>query len=571
MTKIYTLLSVFNSKVLKKLFVFIFLHFAILFPVQSIAQPADWQWGVGAVGSAFGAGTSVCTDSSGFIYVSGRFRTPTIVLGNVTLMNTDVTGNTYDIFIVKYDSYGSVVWAKSAGGIGDESAFICMDPSGMIYFHGNFSSANPIFGTFTLSNVGSNDIFIAKCDQSGDFIWAHSFGGTGDDWSVDLCADNSENIYLTGVFRSSSILFGSNTLTNPSVEEIYIVKIDSSGNVSWAKKAGGISGGNRVEDISCNSNGSVFVTGEFNGASISFGSTVLNRIGYEDIFIAKYNGSGNLQWATSFAGTQYVDCSSISAGDSGEVYITGGFNDASINFGSTTLVNSDVTGYYSDGFIARVDSAGSVVWAKSFGSATFGDGGSSISVGRWGNIFVTGYIGAGTPYYPQTINFGSVTVSNTHWIDATFLIQLDANGNVQGGSTLPVWGKVFTDKIGNVFMTGSFMYDPLAMGTNVLHWYGGWSYFMAKYDGVTGMQSYTQNNSVGIYPNPTNGKFIIKLENFSGKSQTELYNMLGEKIFADEFLNNEMEIDLSNQPKGIYSYRIFDENGEVSSGKVVVQ
>ncbi|HTL82961.1 MAG TPA: T9SS type A sorting domain-containing protein [Bacteroidia bacterium] len=477
-----------------------------------------------------------------------------MVIGSSTLINADGSGNTYDIFFVKYDPYGNVLWAQRFGGTGDDAAGLSVDSTGGIfYLQGSFRSNSLTLGNFTLNNSGGADVFYAKCDLAGNFAWAYSATGTGNDYPADHCNDQFGNLYLTGSFESPTLNFGGNILSNTGYERIYIVKIDPSGNVVWVRSSQGTNGSQLSKGIDCNNSGELFIIGEFNSTTLTFGSHSIANSGPQNGFVAKYDVSGNAIWARSIGGTSaQLYASSITCGDSREIYITGDLMDHVTAFGNILLTNSDNNGYNSDGYLARIDSSGNYVWAKSFGYAGCDDGGMSVSFDHYsGNLYSTGYCNG--PW----ITFDSVMIVKPFCIEGTFLVEHDANGVAICGSILPVEGSVVTDKNGNVFEAGYFMYDPLYIGSDVLHWNGGYAYFLAKFEGVTGIAPATQRAvTVAAQPNPSNGKFTIK-NPASEKIKVEIFNSSGLQVMSDEQrVTGDLQFDISDQPAGIYFVRI---------------
>ena len=374
-------------------------------------------WAKSAGGIYGERGQSVCTDASGNVFITGHFYSPTITVGTITLTNTNQTSDsTSDIFIVKYDASGNVLWAKSEGSGSNESGqSVCTDASGNVFITGSFYSVNLYIGTTwlylsefdryndifivkydTSGNVlwaksaggfgydegyavctdstgnlfvtGTNsftDIFIVKYDTSGNILWAKSAGGTGNNRGRSVCTDASGNVIITGVFSSPTIAFGTTMLTNTNnTFDFFIVKYDTSGNVLWAKSAGGT--GNDVSNGVCtNASGNVFITGYFDSPTISFGTTTLisgNSIA--DIFIVKYDTSGNVLWAKSAGGNGSDVSSGVSIDASGNVIITGGFGSPTISFGTAMLTNANNTVNSMDIFIAKLGGITGVIDIK---------------------------------------------------------------------------------------------------------------------------------------------------------------------------------------------------------------
>ena len=141
--------------------------------------------------------------------------------------------------IALFAQNGDWLWAKQAGGASnDESYNIAVDANGNSYVTGNFTGS-ATFGSTTLTSSGYNDIFVAKLDSNGNWLWAKKAGGTSEDNGLSITFDANGNSYVTGYFESSAT-FGTTTLTSNQYEDIFVAKLDSNGNWLWAKKAGGI-------------------------------------------------------------------------------------------------------------------------------------------------------------------------------------------------------------------------------------------------------------------------------------------------------------------------------------------
>ena len=217
-----------------------------------------------------------------------------------------------------------------------------------------------------------------------EVIWAKGFGSTGADTGYGIATDSSNNLYTIGSF-SGSVPFGTTTLTSQGNSDLYITKQDSSGNVIWAKSVPGIDSAS-TRPIVTDSSGNIYAISNFSG-SATFGTTTLTSQGGQDFFVTRLDSSGNVSWAKSFGGTNDDNSYSIASDSSGNLYITGSFQD-SVTFGNTKLTAVGLT----DIFVTKLDSSGNVAWAKSFGgiSTTSSDSGKSISTDNNGNIYITG-------------------------------------------------------------------------------------------------------------------------------------------------------------------------------------
>jgi hypothetical protein len=313
-------------------------------------------WAKSAGGNNYDYGQSVSIDISGNVYMSGNFISPSIIFGTTNLTNEDTLGNSSDIFIIKYATDGTLLWSKSVGGNGNDNAeSVSTDANGNLYINGYFFSPTITFGTTTLSNAGNDDIFIVKYNSDGTVLWAKSIGGTGYDYSNSVAIDANGNAFLTGSFSSPVITFGTTSLSHVGYGDIFIAKYTPEGTVIWAKSAGGTSY-DYGQSVSTDISGNVYMSGNFRSPSIAFGTTTLVNVGnLDNIFIAKYSTDGNGLWAKSVGvgGNNVYYGSFVSSDSSSNVYIIGTFFSPSITFGSTTLANADNSGDYSDFFIAK--------------------------------------------------------------------------------------------------------------------------------------------------------------------------------------------------------------------------
>jgi hypothetical protein len=287
----------------------------------------------------------------GDIYITGNFDGATVSFGATTLSNSS-TGSR-DIFVTKLDTAANAVWAQSAGSSSNDFGNgVSVDATNNIYVTGNF--VNTItFGSTTLTASGGTDIFLAKYDSSGSVMWAVRTGGTSSEMGIDLCNDMAGNVYLTGNFSSTNMVFASTNFSfGGGASDILILKYDSAGNEIWGRFAGGASS-DIGYGICTDAAGNVCTVGQFN-FSITFGSTTITTSGLLDIFIVKLDASGNLLWATPAGGSNSADIGfGIATDSNSSTYITGYFGSTSVSFGSSTLTNAG----QNDVFIAKLDSS----------------------------------------------------------------------------------------------------------------------------------------------------------------------------------------------------------------------
>lgn len=451
-------------------------------------------------------GVSITIDASDNIYTAGRFS-DTATFGTITLTaeNSDVSHNS--AYVVKQDTLGEVLWASEFFGEPDISLTshifnvfgITTDTQGNIYTLGTFNTVTATFGNIILTRIsnynlsGSYDMFIVKQDATGQVLWAENFGVISTD-TLDsitgyyITADASDNLYITGNF-AGTVDFGDTTLSSPFPGDSFVLKMDSLGEVVWAKQfEGGGTTQSLSECITVDAAGNVYVAGVFGGEVLNIDDITLsstmdenNDFYTSDVFAVKINGLGQVLWAKSYGGTGYETVKDIAVDVSGKIYITGSFGSVA-NFSGTFLVSEGS----SDVFVLKTNNAGVVEWAEGFGS-TGSDNGKGIIVDSSGNIYVTGE-------FEDTVSFGSTDLTATGYKDM-FLIKLSSGG----------------------LSTEQYLSEQ-------------WK----------------------AYPNPVKDILTIEVPQINSETRVELYNLLGQKIMEYNQINNTEHIDVSGLAQGIY-------------------
>ena len=356
-----------------------------------ISYSQNWLWAKSAAGDNKDKSYSVATDGSGNVYVTGDYPSSSITFGAYTLTNLG-TGNG---FLVKYDASGNVLWAQNIGGPGDAlGTGIAIDGSGNIYVSGCFGQPTITVGTFTLTNTntfGYYDIFLAKYDPSGTVLWAKSAGGATGEQATAVAVDALGNAYITGEFgdfmSTATITFGTITLTasNSGSHDVFLAKYDPSGNVLWATNAGG-GVWDQATSVAADVSGNAYITGYFSSPTIPFGAFPLTNAGSgQNVFLVKYYPTGTVLWAQSAGGIAYDGGSSLADDPAGNVYLTGGFSSPTITFGATTLTSAGSA----DVFLTKYDPSGAVLWAQNAGG-NFDDGGGGVAVNGTASVYLTG-------------------------------------------------------------------------------------------------------------------------------------------------------------------------------------
>jgi PKD repeat protein len=307
-------------------------------------------------------------------------------------------------------------WAQSAGGTsGDNGKAIATDSSGNVYVTGMYQqTAN--FGSITLTDDGSfpyePNIFIAKMDPSGNWLWAKKVicNNYRSVWVEAINVDTNGNCIIVGQHNGAS--FGTQIVSNGGMDG-FIAKLDTNGNWLWAKTLGG-SGSDAAYGVGSDTDGNIYVTGRYSDTVI-VDTTLLISAGSYDVFVVKMDSNGNWVWAKRAGGSEWDYGYGISTDNSGNSFVTGSFGSSS-SFGSVNLSSNG----YNDIFVAKIDTYGNWLWANKAGSNN-SDEGLAVVCDNAGNVFVTGKIGG-------ISTFGTTTIG-TYGSPYQFVAKLDIDGN----------------------------------------------------------------------------------------------------------------------------------------------
>ena len=445
-----------SMKQVKLKLLLIFLAFGATSSIY--AQVPDWDFVRNIPNADNGGGCFTATDAAGNFYLAGGFYN-TITVGNITL----TSAGEGDIVVVKYDASENILWARRAGGNGSDALYkIAVDGNGNVFLTGAFYGSNLPFANTTLQNAGNSDIFILKYDASGNEIWAKRAGGSGREEGRAIKTDAAGNLYMAGMFFSSTISFGNIVLNNTGSGDAFVVKYDASGNVVWAKS----SSGNNEEwpnGINVDANGNVLLTGGFYSTTATFGGITLTRAGAAtDMFIVKYDSNGNVLWAKNSLGNHDSgEGFDVVTDNSGYIFVTGGFNSGSLIFGNLSVTSVGGT----DVFLVKYDPAGNTIWAKSYGGSGH-ENGTSLCLDPQGNIY------AGGIFASSNLSLGVSDLSTAGERDI-FLAKFDPIGNAVWGKRIGSTSNDFCYSIagtstGDVFLAGSYS-SPATVGAITLN------------------------------------------------------------------------------------------------------
>ncbi len=404
----------------------------------------NFQWAKRAGGSSEDISNGIAVNGTS-VYITGHFgSTANFNTPSATGSNEITSAGYKDIFLAKFNDAGTFQWARRAGGSDyyeDISYGIAVNGAS-IYITGSFDgTANFNTPSATGSNeiIGQDDIFIAKFSDTGNFQWARKASGSYNEDQGKAIAVNNTDIYCVGGFRENIIFStstGNNTVTLSSKGlSAFVAKYEETGILQWANTTELQGGDDLGRGTATDAAGNVYVTGEFRG-KITIESTTIYSAGGADIFVAKYNNTGILQWLKRAGGVGDDKGFGIAV-DGTSVYVTGYFkNTANFNTPSATGTNEIISAGSIDIFLAKFNDEGTCQWVKRAGGngngydiykydKTFLPFQQSELGGNWGDsgmgVAVSGNAVYITGTFLGTINFNTPSATGSNEITSAVI------------------------------------------------------------------------------------------------------------------------------------------------------
>ncbi|MEW5869155.1 MAG: SBBP repeat-containing protein [Chloroflexota bacterium] len=433
-------------------------------------------------GSGYDLGEAISVDNSGNTYVAG---TSDGAWGSPVRAYS----GSYDAFVAKLNSSGSLVWNTFLGsGVDDLGWSILIDNnSGEIFVLGNSTAT---WGSPVRAYSSGRDIFVAKLNSSGGLLANTFLGGSGTDYGKSISNDSYGNLYISG---NSNASWGTPQRAYSAGADGYVAKLSSALALSWNTFLGG-SGYDRALDIDALSNYAIYIAGE---SSATWGSPVRSYSGDDDAFVALLDENGSLTWNTFLGGGNDDYGYGIVVPNAVSIYVTG-YSLATWGSPVRTFTGSS----FADAFAAKLNASGSLTWNTFLGGSAE-EYGHDIGVDGSGNIYVVGESGA---------SWGSPLRSYTSGGDA-FAAKLSSSGALlantfMGGSGWDRGNDIAVDGNRNVYLAGS----STATWENPVRGYSaGDDAFVTKVD----LESPVVQSITLLSPNPTSDPTVLFQVNFS--------------------------------------------------------
>jgi hypothetical protein len=501
---------------------------------------------------------AIATDKDGNVYTIGEFSSvvdfdPTPA--EVILRPGGVSGT----FITKMDKRGKLIWAKALNGRAVANQ-IALDKLGNVYFTGYYEGQVDFDPGATEYKLYSElSIFLCKLNTFGEFKWVKSIGGiNGTGTGSSLCVDSAFNIYTTGRYIGTISLpssTGELKLIGGSKYNVYIAKLDTTGNFIWAKSLQTTGASNSSNQIITDNSGNTYTIGYFDQTTdFNPDSSVWNEEsnGNADAFILKLDKDGTFIWVKKFGGINNEDGRSVSLDKNNMLYAIGSFA-STVTMAATTLISKGDN----DVFVLKLDTAGQLVWAKAIGGIGYEEG-ASIHADLNGNVYLAGAFSYTVDFDPGDLTNNVTTLDG---FDA-FVCKLNADGvfdwvRTIGGKGGFEWANsVTTDLNGSIYAMGAYedtaFYDK-EQPTKSLVSSGSTDVFIIKYSPInTGINTYENSISpIKIYPNPSNG--LIYMEGLKSDYPVDIVitDAIGLNVYSAKTKGN-LYLDLTSLQPGTY-------------------
>ena len=516
-----------------------------LFTAQAQDPAIIWQKTIGGDNADFTTAFELTSDGG---FILGGYST-----SNMSGEKTENSNGGIDIWIVKLDGSGNIMWQNTIGGSGDDFLISMKQTSDGGYILGAGSDSN-ISGDKTENSRGGLDYWILKLDSSGNISWQKTYGGAQPEFETYVVETNDGGYFVGGY--SDSDVSGDKTDPNNGQRDYWALKLDSTGNIVWQNSIGG----SLVDrpQISFQAADGGFIMGGYSFSGISGDKTQPNQ-GVTDNWIVKLDSNGNVLWDKSYGGSDSdVLRNLIQTADGG--YLAGGYSKSNISGDKTENSQGDY-----DYWIYKLDSNGNLGWQNTIG-------GSGIDYLRDLKQFADGsYMVVG---YSNSNISGDKTENSNGGYDY-WLVKLDTSGNVAAQNS-----------IGGSGDEGGPYFQPTPDGNFAMFCSSNSNISGDKSENSRGLDDYwvfkttpailgiAPNNfglALSAYPNPTNGRFTINLGESFSETNVSIINLLGQVVSSSTYKNTQ-KLDLEiNGAVGMYLVTVKTIEGKQATLKITKQ
>jgi len=543
--------------------------------VQAIhAQVPSFSWNVHWGTTDFDTAPRLATDHDGNVYSAGTFKGTVDFdpgTGDATL-TSGFNGFGNDTYISKFDSSGTFQWVKRVGGVSGARAML-YDSTGYIVIVGDYAEAtdfDPGPGVHNLTPVdNSDDTYVLKLDLDGNFVFAVTVGGAGNEYPGCVSMDTEGSIVLGGLFSGTSDFDpgpGQTIFTAGFLADIFMVKLNANGNFIWAKEFSGDVQGD-LNGMAQDEDGNIYVTGIFDDRrdfDPGPDSLIVTATGYWDVFVVKLNSEGELLWLHHLGNAGDNWAHDLIIDHDRNIYVTGYFSDT-LDFdpGPETL-NFMATN--TDPYIWKLDTDGNLVWAVQYEGESF-DQSKSVTMDRQGNIYSTGWFGETQDFDPGPGHF-LLTSAGGNDRDDAYITKLNHEGKfiwayALGGLEDDYGMEAKVDDFGNIFISGTYQgkagfypggleQDSLVSNGMSDIFLARWTQCIETYFQFSTFTCDTYTSPSGKYTWDVSGDYMDTLTNAAGCDSILTIHLMASQL-DDEVILTNTTLE-SQQPTGPYQW-----------------
>ncbi|HRO43689.1 MAG TPA: T9SS type A sorting domain-containing protein [Flavipsychrobacter sp.] len=461
--------------------------------------------------------------------------------GNVSFLKGFI-----DVWLVKLDTAGNIIWEKTIGGAGNDVAtnFYRTKDSGFVIC-GHTYSSNIEGGINSMRGLG--DAWLLKLDSSGNVQWHKTYGGTQPDYFFDLVQIQDGGFVITGYTMSSN----HDVANMKGGSDLWLVRVNSIGGLVWEKTFGGTKYEIGHSIVTTNDGGYLIA-----GSATSNDGDIAGGKGLSDGWVLKVNAAGSLQWKKNYGGSDNDDIWKIQKAGSNYILI-----------GETRSNNHDISNHKgrNDAWLFSIDGNGQLQWSKNYGGS-WDDAVRDITPAFDGQ----GYMLTGYSYsYDGDVNFNHDSVSSDVWV-----LMTNNTGDLQWEHCYGGYNNEFATSIMALSPT-TFLFSASTTsdsGDVSFNW-GNSDCWLGKVHSMIQPNFVAQEKtptSVHVFPTVTSGIVHLDLpENFLN-SELKVFAITGELILKRKLHGSRTVIDLNPLPAGVYFFHFFKE-GKQSHSRVIKQ
>lgn len=481
-----------------------FQKYAFIKGCYDVQQTADTGYIIIGIGITYSSTVLYKLNSSGDSVWSKEFG---IVNKGAVRQTSDggyvIVGGVNDVCLIKTNSTGDTLWTKAYGNSGQD---------GGTYVQQTTDGGYILAGYSVNFSTGDSDAYMIKTNAAGDTLWTRIIGGISED-AANSIQQTSDGGYIVIGYTSSFGAGGS---------DLFLIKMDNNGTIQWTKTFGG-TGNDIGKSVRQTIDGGYIIA----GYTSSFGT------GYQDTYLVRTDGTGNILWEKTL-GNSFSDDFAYSV----DITSSNGFIVTGQSGATLSLIN--------------LNASGDTLWTKAFGVSAVNYG-NTVQQTTDGGFIIGGVSdnGGGTPPNPRA-----------------YIIKTDSNGNggcyqnnvplivgVSVSITSPQSPQVF---YGSIVSSAAPVISNAAFYNNILC------------SSSTGINETVFKETIRVFPNPASGIFILNIPGERNKEITiTAIDLLGRPVLEKRVVKeSEVQIDLSNFPGGVYILKIVE--GEKSSLERVI-